>query len=74
MASAPVYSIICKINVLQKQYVLDTLIFQLNPNSRFLMQNTKDVKTNQMEAILNYNKFMKDLSYNHCKGSDFSNI
>lgn len=46
MASAPAYSIVCKINVSQKQYVLDTLIFQLNPNSRFLMQNTKDVKTN----------------------------
>ena len=42
-------------------HVLDILLFQLNPNSRFLIQNIKGVKSNYIKDIMNYNKFVKVL-------------
>lgn len=46
MVSAPVDGIVCKMFHRSNQmYVLEILLFHLNPNSRFLIQNTKGGKT-----------------------------
>ena len=42
MASTLVHDTVYKVNTSQKQQnVLDILLFQLNPNSRFLIQHIK---------------------------------
>lgn len=54
MLSAPADGTVCKMFHRSNQmYILEILLFQLNPNSRFLMQNTKGGKTHQIKAVMN---------------------